>query len=267
MTKPSWKPSGLVTLLTDFGTADPYVGMMKGAILSQQPRAVIVDLCHGVPPQDVRVGAWFLRHSLPYFPEGTVHVVVVDPGVGSGRRLLVAEDRGLAFLAPDNGLLGPVLSSEARVFELDSARFARAGASRTFHGRDILAPAAAAIAGGLEPARAGVAEVEPLGGVELPRPRRNADGSLESEVVLADRYGNLVLSVGAEDLEGGPAGWVIESDERTIPLRGTYAEAASGELLAVVDSYGAIEIAVRDGSAAARLGLRPGATVVLRRRA
>jgi len=267
MNRPPWKPSGLITLLTDFGTADPYVGMMKGAILSQQPRAAIVDLCHGVPPQDVRVGAWFLRHSLAYFPEGTVHVVVVDPGVGSGRRLLVAQDRGVAFLAPDNGLLGPVLSPEARVYELDSARFARAGASRTFHGRDILAPAAAAIAGGLEPARAGAGPVEPLGGVELPRPRSREDGGLEADVVLADRYGNLVLSAAAGDLGGGAEGWVIEVGERTIPLRGTYSEAASGELLAVIDSYGAIEVAVRDGSAAARLALRPGATVVLRRRA
>jgi hypothetical protein len=128
----TWKPSGVVTLLTDFGSEDPYVGMMKGVLLSAAPGLAIVDLTHGVPPQCLRVGAWFLAHAFGYFPAGTVHVAVVDPGVGSSRRLLVAEDRGHAFLAPDNGLLGPVLSSEARVFELDAARFAlRARAGRS----------------------------------------------------------------------------------------------------------------------------------------
>src|SRR5258705_8794726 len=116
----TWKPSGIVTLLTDFGTDDPYVGMMKGVLLSAAPGLRIVDLTHGVPPQSVRVGAWFLAHAFAFFPAGTVHVAVVDPGVGSGRKLIVAEDRGHAFLAPDNGLLGPVLSESARIYELDA---------------------------------------------------------------------------------------------------------------------------------------------------
>jgi len=237
--------------------------MMKGVMLSSAPDLVIVDLSHGVPPQDVRVGAWFLSHAAAFFPAGTVHVAVVDPGVGSGRRLLVAEDRGHAYLAPDNGLLGPVLSSSARVFEVDPARHARPGASRTFHGRDILAPAAAALATGLSPSECGSRSVALDGGVEFPRPRDLGDGRMECEILLADRYGNLILSAQPSDLAVGPGPWVVQVAGRTIPFKGAYAEAAQGELLALVDSYGVLEIAVREGNAAARLGLRPGDTVVL----
>jgi S-adenosyl-L-methionine hydrolase (adenosine-forming) len=264
----AWKPSGIVTLLTDFGTEDPYVGMMKGVILSAAPRLSIVDLSHGVPPQNLRVGAWFLAHASAFFPPGSVHLAVVDPGVGSGRKLLVAEDQGHAYLAPDNGILGPVLTPAARVYELDPARFARSGASRTFHGRDILAPAAAALASGLAPKACGSGPVVPAGGIAFPRPRQLAAGRLECEVLLADRYGNLILSARPADLgradriEGN---WIVEVAGRRIPVRGVYAEAAPGELLALVDSYGALEIAVREGNAAARLGLRQGDTVILAR--
>ncbi|HEV8114094.1 MAG TPA: SAM-dependent chlorinase/fluorinase [Planctomycetota bacterium] len=268
----AWKASGIVTLLTDFGADDPYVGMMKGVLLSAAPRLAIVDLSHGVPPQNLRVGAWFLAHAAAYFPPGTVHVAVVDPGVGSGRKLLVAEDAGHAYLAPDNGILGPVLSSAARVFELDPTRFARTGASRTFHGRDILAPAAAALATGLSPEACGSGPVVPAAGVVFPRPKRLAAGRIECEVLFADRYGNLILSARPADLAaeptrgGGIEGtWIVEAAGRTIPVRGVYAEAAPGELLALVDSYGALEIAVREGNAAARLGLRQGDTVILAR--
>ena len=263
----AWKASGVVTLLSDFGTEDPYVGMMKGVLLSEAPGIAIVDLTHGVPPQSVRVGSWFLSHAYGYFPEGTVHVAVVDPGVGSGRKLLVAEDRGHAFLAPDNGLLGPVLSPEARVHELDAPRFARDGASRTFHGRDILAPAAAAIARGLAPSACAAGPIGFERGEPVPSPRVLAPGRIECDVLLADRYGNLILAARPADLGESLEGWIVEAAGRTIPLRGAYAEAATGELLALVDSYGALEIAVREGSAAARLSLRPGDTVLFARTA
>jgi S-adenosylmethionine hydrolase len=183
---------------------------------------------------------------------------------------LVAEDRGHAFLAPDNGLLGPVLSSAARVFELDPDRYARAGSSRTFHGRDILAPAAASLALGLAPPKCGSHAVVPDTSVAFPRPRNLGVDRIECEVLLADRYGNLILSARPSDLGGDreaslERSWIVEAAGRTIPVRGAYAEAAPGELLALVDSYGALEIAVREGNAAARLGLRPGDTVVLAR--
>jgi hypothetical protein len=263
----TWKPSGIVTLLSDFGVEDPYVGMMKGVLLTAAPGCTIVDLTHGVPPQSVRIGAWFLAHSFRFFPAGTVHLAVVDPGVGSRRKLLVAQDRGHAFLAPDNGLLGPVLSKEARVYELNAQRFALEGVSRTFHGRDILAPAAAAIARGLAPSETGAAAEKLEPGSEFPRARALPSGGIECEVLLSDRYGNLILSGRPEDLGGDLERWTVQIAGRTIPLRKAYAESAPGELLALVDSYGALEIAVREGSAAGRLGLRPGDPVTLARNA
>jgi S-adenosylmethionine hydrolase len=274
----AWRASGIVTLITDFGTSDPYVGMMKGVLLARHADARIVDVAHDVPPQDVRLAAWFLKHASAFFPEGTVHVAVVDPGVGSDRRLLVASDRGHAFLAPDNGLLAPVLTRDAEVFELDVGRFARAGCSRTFHGRDILAPAAAVIAAGLAPRACALARVDDWTKMRLPEPRVRSSSLVEGEVLHADRYGNLVLDIrpdhlasvtddseraGVDDLL---ARWEIEAGGRAIAIRGHYAEARAGELVALVDSYGQLEIAVRDGSAADVLRLRAGAAVKARRR-
>lgn len=266
---PGWRASGIVTLTTDFGTHDPYVGMMKGVLLSIARDTTVVDLTHEVPAQDVSTAAWILKHSADYFPSGTVHVAVVDPGVGSLRRLLVAHDRDRAFLAPDNGLLSPLLSPEARVFELDVLRFARAGASRTFHGRDILAPAAASLAAGRAPAECARAEIHDWVKLELPRPIVRAQGEVEGQIVLCDRYGNLVSNLTPADLEveaGADLGrWRIVIGACEIPIVGTYAEARAGELTALVDSYGALEIAVRDGSAADWLRLGPGSAIAARR--
>jgi hypothetical protein len=293
-----WRANGIVTLLTDFGASDPYVGMMKGVLLAHHPGAITVDITHDVPAQDVRLAAWFLKHASAFFAQGTVHVAVVDPGVGSSRRLLVARDRGQAFLAPDNGLLAPALSRDAEVYELDVARFARAGASRTFHGRDILAPAAAAIAAGRAPRDCALARVDDWTKLELPQARARSASLVEGEVLHVDRYGNLVLNLAPRDLarrakrasqrdlargakraserdlgrgskhtsERDLTRWKLEAGGRTIPIRGHYAEARAGELVALVDSYGQLEIAVRDGSAADALRLRAGARVKARRR-
>lgn len=255
---------GVVSLTTDFGLADPYVGLMHAVILSRAPRARIVDLCHAIPPQDTARASFFLAHARAYFPDGTVHVAVVDPGVGSARRLLVARDGGHAYLAPDNGLLAPVLSREARVRALDVARFALPRASRTFHGRDVLAPAAAAIANGLEPLEAGIGPEIEIARAELPRARVDGDRG-ECAVLFADRYGNLVLSARAEDLGDDATRWSLEARGATVRVVGTYADAAPGEVLALVDSFGSLEIAVRDGDAAERLGLAPGDRVTLLR--
>ena len=252
----SWRPSGVVTLTTDFGLADAYVGVMHGVLLGRGVERV-VDLTHGIAPQDVRAGAFQLSHAWRFFPPGTVHVAVVDPGVGSGRRILVAEAAGQAFLAPDNGLLGPVLEGlDPRVFALDAERFALPGTSRTFHGRDVFSPAAAALAGGLEPAASG----EPAADYErLAFPGPSADPSgVRGEVLLVDRFGNLVTNVGAALLAGDHGGWRAHLAGRSVPLVGTYAEVAPGELAALVDSFGLVEVAVRDGSAARELGLGRG---------
>lgn len=259
-----WRASGVVALTTDFGLVDPYVGSMKGVILSGAPRATLVDVTHGVPPQDVRVGAFFLEHARRAFGVGTVHVAVVDPGVGSERALLVALDRGQCFLAPDNGLLTYALSDRARVWRLDAARFARPGASRTFHGRDVLAPAAAAIVAGLEPEHAGTSVRDDWVRLVTPARTRTHD-SITAAVLFADHYGNLVLDVEAAELGAPHEAWHARIGSRVVPFRGTYALARPGEALLLVDSYGAMELAVRDGDARATLKLAPGDRVTLER--
>lgn len=261
-----FRASGVVALTTDFGLSDPYVGMMKGVLLARAPRATIVDVTHGVPAQDVRAGAFFLAHAARYFAPGTVHLAVVDPGVGSSRRLLVAFDRGQAFLAPDNGLLSEVLSAAAEVFELDADAFALEPRSRTFHGRDVLAPSAAALVHGTSSSLLARRPAPDWMRLEPLRPRR-AGESVEACVLCVDRYGNLVLAATEDDLPAAPdVCEVVVGDER-IAFVATYADAAPGALLALVDSYAALEIAVRDGDAARRLALSPGDRVVIRRRA
>lgn len=260
----SFTASGVVTLTTDFGLADPYVGIVHGVVLSRAPNARIVDLCHAVPPQDVARAAYFLAHAQEYFPRGTVHVAVVDPGVGSQRRILVAVDRDSAYLAPDNGLLNAVLSSSARVRALDVERFALPNQSRTFHGRDVFAPAAAAIATGLDPIAAGVGPEFALESTRAERARSIGD-RVDAAVLFADHFGNLILDVRGDELLPEPSAWCASIGGRDVLVRGTYADASPGELVALVDSFGALEIAVRDGHAAAHLGLGPGDRVTLRR--
>lgn len=263
-TEEPWNPSGVVSLLTDFGLEDPYVGIMKGVLHERRPGLAVVDLTHAVPPQDTLTAAWFLRHGWHWFPAGTVHVAVVDPGVGSGRDILCAMHRGHAFLAPDNGLLGPVLGSGARAFRVDAGRFARGTPSRTFHGRDVFAPAAAALAGGLAPREVGP-EVDGWARLQFPPPRRNGD-EIRTEVVVVDRFGNLITGLVPEELDLELSGWEVVLGGQRLPLDGTYADVEVGQVLALVDSYGHLELAVRDGSAAERLGLGRGAQIHLRRR-
>lgn len=261
----AWLPSGVVTLTTDFGLTDPYVGVMKGVLLSQGSGLRLVDLTHGIPAQDVRSAAFHLAHSWSWFPSGTVHVAVVDPGVGSDRPILVARERGHAFLAPDNGLLGPVLSEGADVRALDVERFSLPGRSRTFHGRDVFAPAAARLACGLDPAEAGEA-LEDFERLVFPAPSIGPEGEVQGEVLLADRFGNLVTNVPAARLPGSPRDWTVVVGSAEVPLFGAYSEADPGGLLALVDSFGYWEVAVRDGDAADELGVGPGAPVTFRRR-
>ncbi|MBK7644194.1 MAG: SAM-dependent chlorinase/fluorinase [Planctomycetes bacterium] len=258
----SFRPCGVVALLSDFGTQDPYVGIMKGAVLSRAPAAVLVDLTHALPPQDLRRGAWFLMHSRAHFPSGTIFVCVVDPGVGGARAPVCVIDGAQAFVGPDNGLLGPSLSPAALAFEL-----AGSPASATFHGRDLFAPAAGELLAGRAPEELGRPLGRPLERLAFPRVERRGESSLSAEVLFADRFGNLVLSAYERDLAGGPALWDLEVEGQSVRFARTYSDVQPGELLALVDSYAALEIAVREGSAADRLGLGPGAKVILRRRA
>jgi hypothetical protein len=248
----TWKPSRIVTLLTDFGQQDAYVGVMKGVLYSHAAELrAVVDLTHDIEPQDVHAAAFQLMHAWRWFPEGTVHVAVVDPGVGSERAVLMARDEGHVFLAPDNGLLGPVLSADAEVRALDVERFGLPERSRTFHGRDVFAPAAAAIAQGLDPSETGP-PTELTARASLPAARRQDDG-WAGEVVLVDRFGNLISNVPADAIAGDPASWTVRIRGRSLPVRSAYAEGGPGELLALADSFGRLEVAQRDGNAAAAL--------------
>ncbi len=268
-----WKACGLVTLLTDFGHQDTFVGVMKGVLYgrSRALRAVI-DLTHEIPPQDIDLAALHLAESWSWFPPGTVHVVVVDPGVGSARPILVAEQGGHMFLAPDNGLLGPLLGEEAKVWRLEPERLVEQGlasalSSRTFHGRDVFAPAAAALVDGL-----GVAEITSRApdwkSLRPPAPLRLGETLFEGRIERFDRFGNAITNLEGETLAGGssPPAWQVEVGDWRLDLAGTYADVPAGAPVALINSSGRIEIAIRDGSAAETLGLARRAPVRLRRR-
>lgn len=258
----SWRPSGIVTLLTDFGAADPYVAVMKGVLLSEAPELrAVVDLSHEVAPQDVQAAALFLEAAWSWFPAGTVHVVVVDPEVGTERALLLVECGGQAILAPDNGAIGPLVAGahDACVRRV-GAGAPRVGASATFDGRDRLAPLAARLASGTAPDTVGDV-FDGWRRLDVPAAAVAPDGSLCAEIVLVDRFGNLITSARREQLAG--AQWSCEVGGRRVAFARTYAAVAPGELVCLVDSYDRIEVAVRDGDAARELGLGRGAEVRL----
>jgi S-adenosylmethionine hydrolase len=243
----------IVTLLTDFGTSDGYVAEMKGAILARAGGATLVDVTHEIPAGDVAEAAYVIGRTWRAFAAGTVHLAVVDPGVGSGRRALAAEASGHRFVAPDNGLLSVVLrDGMARIVSIPVP----ASASPTFHGRDVFAPAAARLAAG-EP----LAALGPMVGdpVLLPPPRLALlSGDLVGEVVHVDRFGTLVTSLTGAAVAPGCA---VHVGGASVPLRTSFADVASGTLVAFTGSGGMVEIAVRDGRADAALGAGRGAEV------
>lgn len=251
----------IVTLTTDFGTQDPFVGLMKVQVHARCPAAHVVDLTHELPPFRPAAAAFWLERCRHWCPPGTVHVAVVDPGVGTARRLLVAEFAAQRFLAPDNGLLGEVLAAgDARVHGIDLARLERFGLgapSATFHGRDVLAPLAAELAAGrTTPAELGTAVTDWLPS-PLPAPVRAADG-VHGEVLLIDRYGNAFTTL-PDTLAGGRGH--LEVRGRRVPLVRTYGDVPPGTAVALVNAFGVLEIAVAHGSAASALGLSPGVPV------
>jgi hypothetical protein len=256
----------LIALLTDFGWSGPYVGAMKGAILTVCREVDLLDLTHDVPPQDVAAGAMHLRAVVPYFPAGTIFLTVVDPGVGTARAALAARAGGHVFVGPDNGVMAPVLDElgASLVVAIDDPARARAMVSRTFEGRDRLGPAAAWIASGVPLESLGPA-VRDYRRLEIPRPVAAPD-RLSGEVVWVDRFGNLVTNitrVSWADAARGRAGEVmLDGAPIGAPVR-TYADAAPGEPLVVFGSTEQLEIAVRNGDAARRFAARAGARVVV----
>jgi S-adenosylmethionine hydrolase len=255
-------PEPLLTLTTDFGTGSPYVAAMKGVILSINPAARLLDLGHAVPPQDVRHAAFFLAEVVPWFPPDTIHVVVVDPGVGSARAILHVAVGGQRLLVPDNGCWGRL---EARypapqVVRVTERRFWRPTVSATFHGRDVFAPVAAHLSLGLAPAELGPAADDWVK-LPWPEPARGANG-VAGEIVFVDDFGNLIGNVPGAALPARPL--EVRLGNVVVPrLVRTYADAAAGDLVALVGSGGLLEIAVVGGSAARRLGLAVGAPLTV----
>ncbi len=251
----------LITLLTDYGTQDIYAGVLHGVILGIAPQARIVDLTHAVPPQAVGQAGLLLAAAAPYFPAGTVHVAVVDPGVGSNRRILCASASGALFLAPDNGLLEEVLAADpaARVWSVEDQRLFLPKVSATFHGRDIFAPVAARLATGLDPAKVGPPVKDPVRS-PVPAPRLER-GVVRGQVAHVDRFGNVVTTIKPGALPSGIA-WVrTRGTTITGPPCLTYSDRPSGALLALAGSSGRLEVSVNTGDAAAKLGSRVGDTV------
>ena len=266
--KPTAPP--VVTLLTDFGTADYFVGAMKGAILSVNPRAQIIDVTHDVPPQDVAAGAFTLLNSYQTFPAGTVHVAVVDPGVGSSRRALVVAARDQFFVGPDNGLLGYVIEREreARVYHLTNDEYFRRPVSATFHGRDVFAPIAGALSAGVSPDELGpeaydFVRLSPLA------PRIGDDGTLLGSIIHVDRFGNCVTNFTRDDLteEMMSHGASLRVGGHGVKsYRRFYAEAGGDgeEPFAIWGSAGFLEVVVFGDSAARLLNVGRGAVVEAR---
>ena len=246
--------SRVITLLTDFGTADGYVGEVKGILASSAPDCSMIDIAHDLPPQDVEAGRLTVARYWQRFPVGTIHIVVVDPGVGGARAGIIVESEGRLLVGPDNGVLSPaLLHPGARCVSLPVSR----SAAPTFHGRDVFAPAAARLAHGVSLEALGVAFLEPLVR-RTPEAARQADGSTRGVVITIDRFGNVVTNLVAR------RGGTVELAGRTVPIARTYEDVASGQCVAVVGSSGLVEVAVREGSAAAVLGVVRGDSVVLR---
>jgi S-adenosylmethionine hydrolase len=251
----------VVTFTTDFGNSDGYAGAMKGVVLSLAPDAVLVDISHQVPARDVRAGAFTLAQAAPFFPPGTIHVAVVDPGVGGARAEVVVAAGGSLFVGPDNGLLSLAAAAPRRAWRIENPGYRREPVSPTFHGRDVFAPAAGRLAAGWAADDAGGALAEivslPLAGTAL------ASGG-QGEVVHVDGFGNLFTSF-AGAVAAGP--WELEVAGRKLALTGgrTFADVAPGALVLYAGSGGQVEIAVRDGSAAVLLGAGRGTALRLRR--
>jgi len=261
--------AAIVTLTTDFGGRDAWVAAMKGVILgiahAARQTVELVDVTHEVAPHDVLEGALALEAAAPFFPPATVHLAVVDPGVGTARRGLALAARAQVFVGPDNGLFTPFLDGGAwTAWEVAAREFRLDAVSRTFHGRDVFAPAAAHIATGVDPSRLGPPVTDPVR-LAWPAPREVA-GGVAGVVLHVDRFGNLVTSLPADAVAGLPGGGATVSVAgRTVPLVGTYAELGRGKLGALVGSSGRVEIAVREGSAARALRARRGMPIVVSR--
>jgi len=251
--------SRVVTFTTDFGLNDPFVGIMHGVVLNIHPATAIVDISHAVASYDVLDGAWTIAQAYRFFPPRTVHVVVVDPGVGSARRPIVVETDDYVFVAPDNGVLSLVEAREPKfsVRHITAERYFLQPVSQTFHGRDIFAPVAGWLSKGVAPAEFGP-EVPEHVRLPLPGVERIGAHSLRGAVLRVDKFGNLITNISQQDAPSlfavSPPRASILICETIARLRHSYAEGGEGEVFAIAGSSGYLEIAARQASAAEKLG-------------
>jgi S-adenosylmethionine hydrolase len=243
----------IVTLLTDFGMQDPFVGIMKGIILGLCPEAGVVDLCHEVRPFDIRGASFLLQSAVGCFPEGAIHLAVVDPGVGAERRPILAEIDGRLFVAPDNGILGYPMASGRRcvVRQLSATEFWRHPVSASFHGRDIFAPVAGHLAAGVSLERFGPIVHDPVR-LEIPCPTMDASGAVRGQVVWIDRFGNCITNIARSDVEAlasrgtGPIR-VLVGKRRSGLLVSCFSGAGAGGCGAIVGSTDYVELFCNQG--------------------
>jgi S-adenosylmethionine hydrolase len=253
----------IITLTTDFGLSDPFVGIMKGVILGIAPNVQIVDLTHEVRSYDIIEAAFLLNSSYRYFPEGTIHVVVVDPGVGSSRRALAASVHRQSFVAPDNGVLSLIFPPERTeigppVYDITNRSLFKEPVSHTFHGRDVFAPVAAHLARGTPIDSVGSRIIDYIKR-PVPRPRVAGENRLVGTVLRIDKFGNVITNLRPDDLKQNFVIRVAGSDIHR--LCGTFADAQPGELFAIEGSTGFIELALNQGSAAGRFNIELGAEI------
>jgi len=259
-----WQPSGVITITTDFGHKGPFAGVMQGVILKRFADASIIDLAHDIPAHWPPEAGFWINRSYKYFPDGSVHVAIVDPGVGTEREILIAEFDGHVFIAPDNGLLSPILEKADAVYKLMDDKLASLGLSApsaTFHGRDIFAPVAAEIAAGrLRPAEIGKETTQwTPGWIDDPEVRT---GRVSGVIVTVDAFGNLISNIDAELIRSfsNPVAHLAGHD---FELKATYGRASPGEYLALINSFDVLEIARAEGSAAEGLGSERGAPITV----
>lgn len=255
------KPSGIITLTSDFGLSDAYVSMMKGVILTINPGVQLVDISHQIPHGAILWGAYLVRETSRYFPAGTIHVAVIDPGVGGSRRPIALEIGGQFFVGPDNGLFWPLIqdAAHARIVHLTETSYFLPRVTSTFHGRDIFAPVAAHISLGLDPEKLGPRIQDPVP-LTLPRPQIHKD-VLYGQITHVDHFGNLITNINREDLEGFLVSTqpVVEVGHLVIKtLCNAYADVEEGQPLALVNSNEWLEIAVNLGCASEYLGVPSG---------
>ena len=251
-----------IALLTDFGTADYFIGSMKGVVLSINPEARIVDVTHNIPPQDIEAAAFTLLAGYRSFPAGTVHVAVVDPGVGSGRRPIVIEAGNHRFVGPDNGIFSYICDEESavRVYHVSNDKYFRHPISATFHGRDIFAPVAAVLSIGVVPAELGE-EIDDAVRLKTIHPDRLKNGKIKGRLIHIDRFGNCITNISREDFTEAAR---LQIKGKTIKsFRRFFAEPGRDKLFGIWGSAGFLEIAANNASAAKLLGVKRGEEVVL----